>query len=166
MQELMAASVEQIRLLGTVLLAFLVGGTIGYERESANKPAGLRTHMLVCGAAALLVGLGRILMAEFHSEVGGGSIRTDPTRVIEAMITGVSFLGAGTIIRGRNHVAGLTTAASLLVTAAIGASIALGQFVLALGTTALALLTLRVVWKARKQTPPTEGSRPSPPAGR
>ena len=149
MNEILADGLAQLRLLGTVLLAFLVGGAIGYERESAHKPAGLRTHMLVGGAAALLVGVGRILMADYYAEVGGGTIRTDPTRVIEAMITGVSFLGAGTIIRGRNHVAGLTTAASLLVTAGVGACIALGQLLLALGTTGLALITLRHVARAR-----------------
>jgi putative Mg2+ transporter-C (MgtC) family protein len=151
MSDLIEGSLPQLRLLLHVVLAFLLGGTIGWEREAAEKPAGLRTHMLVCGAAALLVGLGEILTEEFRRDVFGDLVRTDPTRLLEAMITGVSFLGAGTIIRqrGGGGVAGLTTAASLLLTSAIGAAVALQQFVLAIGATVCTLVTLRFVWRAK-----------------
>jgi putative Mg2+ transporter-C (MgtC) family protein len=132
----------QIQILGYVILAMLLGGIIGAEREMADKPAGLRTHMLVAGSAALLVGLGDVLIT--HFSVDPELVRTDPIRIIEAVITGISFLGAGTIIRSNtgNHIEGLTTAASLLFVAALGICVALSQFILAIGATALAFLTV------------------------
>ena len=101
--------------------------------------------MLVAGAAALLVTLGDVVTSQFHLDLGGQVIQADPIRIMEAVITGVSFLGAGTIIRSRagGHVEGLTTAASLLFAAAVGICAALWQIVLALGITALVLVTLR-----------------------
>jgi putative Mg2+ transporter-C (MgtC) family protein len=123
----------------------LLGAALGLDREFARKPAGLRTHMLVAGAAALLVSLGKMLVQHFEVDAGQTTIRSDPLRIIEAVITGVSFLGAGTIVRhrGSDQVEGLTTAASLLFAAALGVTVALGQAVLALGITTLSLLTLR-----------------------
>ncbi|HXG68068.1 MAG TPA: MgtC/SapB family protein [Blastocatellia bacterium] len=133
----------QLQVIGEVALAMLLGGVIGIEREVANKPAGFRTHMLVAGAAALLVGLGDALLQRFGAGTDA-SIRSDPIRIVEAIITGISFLGAGTIFRrGKSeHVEGLTTAASILLSSAIGISVALRQMVLAVGATALALITL------------------------
>jgi putative Mg2+ transporter-C (MgtC) family protein len=134
----------QFEIIGEVALAMLLGGMIGFERESANKPAGFRTHMLVAGAAALLVGLGDSLLSRFN--VGTAvNLSSDPIRIVEAIITGISFLGAGTIFRRDKgqEVEGLTTAASLLLSSAIGISIALRQFFLAIGITILALLVLR-----------------------
>lgn len=128
----------------------LLGGVIGLEREIANRPAGFRTHMLVSGAAALLVGLGDALVTRF----GGGDalLRTDPIRIVEAIVTGVSFLGAGTIFRrGGEHVEGLTTAASLLLSAAIGIAVALRQWTLAIGVVVIALLVLRGVGALEKR---------------
>lgn len=132
-------------MLGEVALAMLLGGLIGVERELADKPAGFRTHMLVAGAAALLVGLSDALLHRFNVSSGDG-LRSDPIRIVEAIITGISFLGAGTIFRRtaeKEHVEGLTTAASILLSSAIGISVALRQFVLAIGVTLLALLVLR-----------------------
>jgi putative Mg2+ transporter-C (MgtC) family protein len=88
--------------------------------------------------------MGGVIVEHFHADLGAQLVRTDPTRIIEAVITGVSFLGAGTIIRqrGSNQVEGLTTAASLLFVAAIGVCTALSQVLLAVGLTVLALLTL------------------------
>lgn len=122
-----------------------LGGLIGFEREAADKPAGLRTHMLVAGSAALLTGLGRVLIPEMGLDES--LIRTDPIRMIEAVVTGVSFLGAGTIIRnrGENQVEGLTTAATLLLTSALGISIALQQIVLTIGVSVIVLVILRGV---------------------
>lgn len=134
----------QLEIIGEVALAMLLGGFIGTERERADKPAGFRTHMLVAGAAALLVGLGDALLHRFNLGTGG-NINSDPIRIVEAVITGVAFLGAGTIFRrseGRS-VEGLTTAASLLLSAAIGMSVALRQFILAVGITVLTLVVLR-----------------------
>lgn len=132
----------QLGMLAEVALAMLLGGIIGFERELADKPAGFRTHMLVAGAAALLVGLGDSLLIRFG---GNEFVRSDPIRIVEAIITGISFLGAGTIFRRSRgeQVEGLTTAASILLCAAIGISVALQRFTLAFGVTLLSLLVLR-----------------------
>ena len=134
----------QLEIIGEVALAMLLGGIIGMERERANKPAGFRTHMLVAGSAALLVGLADALLHRYGGGGADGPVRSDPIRVVEAIITGISFLGAGTIFRrGESRgVEGLTTAASLLLSGALGISVALRQFILAGGITALALLVL------------------------
>ena len=134
----------QLEIVGEVALAMLLGGVIGFEREVADKPAGFRTQMLVAGAACLLVGLADAMLLRFLGE-GKTSVTGDPIRIVEAIVAGVSFLGAGTIFRkdASEQVQGLTTAASILLCAAIGISIALRQFVLAIGATILALIVLR-----------------------
>lgn len=132
----------QVQILGSVFVAMILGGAIGFERENADKPAGLRTHMLVAGAATLLVSLGSALVATV--EINDAMIRSDPIRIIEAIITGISFLGAGTIMRrrGEDSIEGLTTAASLLFVAGIGIAVGVDQYVLAVGMTVLGLLVL------------------------
>jgi putative Mg2+ transporter-C (MgtC) family protein len=142
----------QVKILGSVALAMLLGAAIGLEREAKDKPAGLRTHMLVAGAAALLVALSDVAVKRFNVDLGTGLVRSDPIRIIEAVITGISFLGAGTILRhrGSEHVEGLTTAASLLFVAALGVCVALSQVLLAIGVTALVLVTLRGVGLLRR----------------
>ena len=134
----------QLQLIGLVALAMLLSGLIGLEREMADKPAGLRTHMLVGGVAALLVGLSNSIVDAFMAEQS--AVQVDPIRIVEAIVAGVSFLGAGTIIRGRaeGQTEGLTTAASLLFVAGIGVGVATQYFVLATGATLLALFVLRV----------------------
>ena len=134
----------QFEIIGEVALAMLLGGVIGFEREMADKPAGFRTHMLVAGAAALLVGLGDAMLRRFTMDTSVNA-SSDPIRIVEAIVTGISFLGAGTIFRRdrSEQVEGLTTAASILLCAAVGISVALRQFVLAAGVTLLALIVLR-----------------------
>ena len=134
----------QFEVIGEVALAMLLGGIIGFERELADKPAGFRTQMLVAGAAALLVGLGDAMILRFVSD-SKVQVTADPIRIVEAIVTGISFLGAGTIFRRdqSEQVQGLTTAASILLCAAVGISVALRQFVLAIGVTLLALVVLR-----------------------
>jgi putative Mg2+ transporter-C (MgtC) family protein len=136
--------IMQFEIIGEVALAMLLGGVIGFERELADKPAGFRTQMLVAGAAALLVGLGDAMLLRFLAE-GKTNVTGDPIRIVEAIVTGISFLGAGTIFRrdASEQVQGLTTAASILLCAAVGISVALRQFVLAIGVTLLALIVLR-----------------------
>ncbi len=138
---------NQVQILAYVALAMLLGAMIGLDREFAGKPAGLRTHMLVAGAATLLVTLSDLMVKEFSVDLSSQLVRADPIRIIEAVITGVSFLGAGTIIRSRSdrQVEGLTTAASILLAAALGICVALSQLMLAVGVTILALITLRGV---------------------
>jgi putative Mg2+ transporter-C (MgtC) family protein len=148
--------------LGYVAFAMFLGALIGLEREIAGKPAGLRTHMLVAGAAALFVALGDIVVQRFDAELGARVVRSDPIRIIEAVITGVSFLGAGTIIRHgpRQSVEGLTTAASMLFATAVGVAVALSHLLLAGGVTFLVLVILRALsplerW-LRRRAPPTD----------
>ena len=101
----------QLQLVGTMLVAMVLGGAIGYEREMKNRPAGFRTHMLVAGAAALLVGLVDLLAHRYSAEVYSDLVRIDPIRLIEAMVAAVGFLGAGTIVHQKGGVTGLTSAA-------------------------------------------------------
>jgi putative Mg2+ transporter-C (MgtC) family protein len=141
----------ELKILSYVVISMLLGAAVGLDRELADKPAGLRTHMLVAGSSALLVSLGKLIVPDFGlSDVALGS---DPLRIIGAIITGVSFLGAGTIIRsgGEDRVKGLTTAAALLFVASVGICVALSKPLLAIGVTVIALATLRgVVYLERK----------------
>ena len=129
------ADVEQVtRLLIRLLLAALLGGLLGYERESRGKAAGVRTHILVAMGAALFVLLPGL----------GGMAMADMSRVIQGLVTGVGFLGAGAIIKLRSEqdVQGLTTAAGIWMTAAIGVACGLGRESTALISTVLALVVL------------------------
>jgi putative Mg2+ transporter-C (MgtC) family protein len=137
----------QYLVLAHIALAMVLGGIVGFERELADKPAGLRTHMIVAGASALFVDLSQILVV--HYADAGPLISADPIRIVEAIITGVSFLGAGTILRDRTdgRIEGLTTAASLLFVAALGACVALSQFILAAGATIFVVAILGLVKK-------------------
>lgn len=142
---------DQLRALPGVLYAMVLGGAIGYERELRNRPAGFRTHMLVAGTAALLLGLSRMVLED--GQYGGAGLQIDPLRLVEAVIAGVSFIGAGTIFasRGGESVQGITTAASLLAVAAIGITVGFRYHVLALAITVLTLLVLTALsWVERR----------------
>lgn len=142
----------QLHALGLVGLAALLGMLVGLEREIARKPAGLRTHAFVGGAAALLMVLGRFVIDAYQAPETSGTIRSDPIRVIQAIVIGISFLGAGTIIRVRGErVEGLTTAASVLFTAGIGIAVAVEQFVLAAGCTLGGVLVLWLIAKVEQR---------------
>jgi len=137
----------EVQLLGQVLLAMLLGAFIGLERELSEKPAGLRTHMLVAGASALIVNLAKISLNQFQNIVNIQSLQFDPIRIFVAVVTGISFLGAGTIIRqgSGQRVEGLTTAASLLFSSVIGMGVAFSQYFLAVSLTIIAFVTLWVI---------------------
>lgn len=137
----------QVQAFIEVLIAVILGGVVGLEREFANKPAGLRTHMLVAGASALFVVLGDIIVLHFESSIPGNASMADPVRIIQAIVVGISFLGAGTIIRldREERVEGLTTAASILFMSAIGITVALDLIYLAIGVTLLVLIINRAL---------------------
>ena len=139
----------QLEAVASIVIAAVLGGIVGMEREMANRPAGLRTHAILAAAACLLVRLGNGLVDSFAADTMPSALQADPIRVIEAIVTGVAFLGAGTIFRDPRGgaVEGLTTAASLLLVSAIGISVALKQLVLAGAVTILTLILLRVVRK-------------------
>ena len=143
---------RQLEVAAQVIIAGVLGGFIGLERELANRPAGVRTHAILGAAAALLVGTADLLVEHFMSGTPDDLLRVDPIRVVEAVVTGVAFLGAGTIFRHRGRdddsVEGLTTAASLLLVAAIGVAVAIRQLLLALLVTVVSLVLLRIVGRA------------------
>ncbi len=118
-------------------LSVLLGGLIGWERESAEKPAGLRTLTLVCVGATIftLMGLGLVYSP---AAVDG---EWDPLRIVHAIIQGVGFLGAGTVMHRGNTVEGLTTAAALWVVSAVGTAVGLGMYTIA----SLGAVTILVV---------------------
>jgi putative Mg2+ transporter-C (MgtC) family protein len=123
-------------------LAALLGAVIGLERELRDREAGLRTHLLVAMGSALFT----ILSAYGFRDVLNGSnpllVRTDPTRIAAQIVTGIGFLGAGAIIRQGFSIRGLTTAATLWLTAAIGMAAGAGSYVAAAVTTGIALFSL------------------------
>ncbi|WOB09772.1 MgtC/SapB family protein [Piscinibacter gummiphilus] len=135
-----AVDAEQItRILLRLLLAAVLGGVLGYERESQGKAAGIRTHMLVAMGAALFV---------LVPQQGGMEI-DDMSRVIQGVVAGIGFLGAGAIIKNKSeeNVLGLTTAAGVWMTAAIGIACGLGREMTAVLSTLLALGVLSLVPK-------------------
>lgn len=130
-----------------VAISIFLGGLIGLEREWASKPAGFRTHMLIAGASTLFVILGDIMIHQFAETAVPDTVRTDPVRIMEAIITGISFLGAGTIIFKDqiNTVEGLTTAASILFVSGIGIAVALDLFMLSFILTIMVITILLVL---------------------
>lgn len=142
----------QLLVLRDAAIAMLLGGVIGFERELKNRPAGFRTHMLVAGAAALLVGLGQLVISD-HRLGDEGRLTMDPLRLVEAVVAGVSFIGAGTIFarRGSQVVTGITTAATILMVAVVGVMCGFRYHLLAGLATALTLLILTVIaWVERR----------------
>ncbi len=140
-------------------LALAFGGIVGWDRESEGHAAGLRTHMLVAlGAAGLTLMAMEMLETVRESPA---ELRVDPLRLIEAVIGGVGFLGAGAIIQSRGEIRGLTTAAGLWVVAAVGIAAGAGFYVLAGLMTVLAVVILTVLQrlkgraKAENHAPPS-----------
>ena len=125
--------VFRLELILQLSLATLLGGAIGVERELGGKPAGLRTNILICIGSALYTKLS-LTMASANS---------DPTRIAAQIVTGVGFIGAGTILHARGAVVGLTSAATIWVVSAIGVALGAGFYLEACGTTLLVLLVLQ-----------------------
>ncbi len=124
-------------------LALLLGMVIGLDRELHRKPAGLRSHMLVSLASASFA----LIAMEIVDSVSDWDdhVRIDPTRVLEAVVTGIAFLGAGAIIRNKGEVEGITTGASLWLTGALGVACGVGQLYLAGMTAVLGVIVLVVI---------------------
>lgn len=130
-----------------LLVAVLVGGLIGWDRQRRDKPAGLRTHMLVALGSACFSLLGFEVGAHLSPRTGDGF---DPTRVLQGVVGGIGFLGAGVIIQNRGQVLGITTAASLWVVGALGAAAGVGAYVLAVVTALLAFVILAVLGRLER----------------
>ncbi|MGN7360558.1 MgtC/SapB family protein [Paenibacillus sp. SAF-054] len=140
--------IDNTHILLRLLLSVLLGGLVGLERERSNHAAGLRTHILVCMGSTLIIMLSIYGFSEFVHEV---NIRIDPARLASAVITGVGFLGAGTILFTGKSITGLTTAASVWVIAAVGLSIGAGFYFASIAATLLILLTLVVFNKLEQR---------------
>ncbi|WP_322867965.1 MgtC/SapB family protein [Aquicoccus sp. G2-2] len=132
------------RTLATVIFC----GLIGLERETAQRPAGLRTHMLI-GLAACIYCLLTLALLARGAELGN-AVSMDPLRIIEAVTSGVAFLAAGLIVFSQGKVRGLTTGASMWVAAAIGVACGLGEWIIAGITVVLALIIIALVRKLEK----------------
>ncbi len=115
-----------------LLVAFVLGGVIGLERERRDRPAGLRTHILVTVGAALVMMLSRLIAGEDF----------DPGRIAAGVVTGIGFLGAGTIIRYGADVHGLTTAATIWAASVVGLTVGIGSYSAAVVATAIIFVTL------------------------
>ena len=124
------------QLIIRLLIATILGGLIGLEREYRHKEAGLRTNMLVALGSALAM-------------VISTSFEVDPARIASGIITGIGFLGGGIIIQSRGEVHGITTAATIWVVATVGMAAGLGYITAALATTAIALVVLYILGNAK-----------------
>ena len=131
--------ISDFELIGRIILAFILGGVIGFERERVDKPAGLRTHILVS------IGSAQFTILSFYAFPG-----SDPSRVAAYVVAGIGFIGAGTIIQARDRVIGVTTAASLWVAAAVGMATGIGFYLLAIVVAILAYMTLKLRWLEAK----------------
>jgi len=129
----------RLELMLQVGLGTLLGGAIGLERELGGKPAGLRTNILICIGSVLYTHLS---IAMLSAIAGGGGTGTDPTRVAGQIVTGVGFIGAGTILHARGAVVGLTSAATIWVVAAIGVALGSGYYLEGIATTLVVLVVL------------------------
>ena len=131
------AAAFRLDLVSKLILAVLMGGAIGLERQMAGKASGLRTNILICLGSALIMDLSMNLGMSF------GEIRVgDPGRIAAQVVTGIGFIGAGTIMQSRGAITGLTSAATIWMVAAIGLTVGAGFYVEALGATALVMIVL------------------------
>ena len=149
MGEMLRRMVEIFRLdlMLQLGLATLLGGAIGLERELGGKPAGLRTNILICIGSVLYTHLSLAMMSGSTGAIPPG---TDTTRVAAQIVTGVGFIGAGTILHARGAVVGLTSAATIWVVAAIGIALGSRYYLEATGTTLAVLIVLAGLGRAEK----------------
>lgn len=139
-----ATIIKPLDALLRMLAAIIFGAIVGFDRELRNKPAGLRTHILISLAAALFT----LITFELHGEIqqqSGGPLPADPIRIIEAVTAGVAFLAAGAIIQSRGSVRGLTTGANMWLAGALGVASGAGYYVLATIGAVFALIVLTVL---------------------
>jgi putative Mg2+ transporter-C (MgtC) family protein len=152
---------QQADMLLRLIAAAVMGALIGWERGRADKPADSRTMMLVSVGAAGFVLLGMRVVVDVPTGVG---IQTDPTRVLSYIVSGVGFLGAGSILHSKKTVRGLTTASSIWCTAAVGAACGLGELTVAFFIFAIVFVTLWTPWVYYELRGIPPSRRPNPEA--
>ena len=138
--------IDLAEIIPRILSAAVCGGVLGWERETQNKPAGLRTNMLVAIGAATATLAALDLFAEITSN-GERSMPADPIRIVSGVIGGLGFLGAGAIIQSRGHVQGMTTAAAIWVVGGIGVACGIGNYKLAFTAVIVTFLVLFALGK-------------------
>lgn len=159
----MDGSIDLWEITVRLSLAAVGGAMLGWERESRNKPAGLRTHMMASLGSALFM----VVAVDFTNEYRGGEgdAGLDPLRVMQGVVGGIGFLGAGAIIQSRKGVRGLTTATSIWLSSAIGVTCGMGYYAVAAVAVGLGLAILLVVGSVEPRLFPAKkggkGSRPS-----
>ncbi len=131
-----------LEILGKLALATLLGGAIGFERESHGQAAGLRTNIMVCLGACLLMMLSLFMENIFQSHGVRSVVRLDPARIASYAVASMGFMGAGAIIKGKGSVRGLTTAAGLWMVTGSGLAVGAGFYMPAILTTVISLLIL------------------------
>ena len=129
---------EQIIMVFRLLAATILGGIVGYEREMHNRWAGFRTHILVCVGSCLIM-----MTSVYLSTSYAGPSNADPGRLAAQVVSGIGFLGAGTILHSSSHIRGLTTAANLWMIAGVGLAVGCGLYLPAIVTTVMAFVVLR-----------------------
>ena len=141
------------QLLLRVLFAGLLSGLLGWERQTAGKPAGFRTLLLVGMSACLFVVAGEAAVLTFPATQA--TLRVEPFQLVQALAVGIGFLGAGIVFLSKDgtHVVNVTTAATIWATAAIGLTAGFGRYLLAAGTTMLLLITLRILRRFDRSHP-------------
>jgi len=149
---------ELTTILERLLAALLAGGLIGFERSYNGRPAGLRTHSLVCMASSLLMLL-TVYQWELLASAPMDTVRVDPTRMAQGVMTGIGFLGAGVIMKEKFTIRGLTTAASIWITASIGILLGMGFYQAGVVATLLTLIVLSFFGWVEKRMPSREYSR-------
>jgi len=145
---------EDLVIIGRVAGALVIGALIGFERTFHGRPAGFRTHSLVCIASAILM-IVTVYQSQWMTFVEHDAIRTDPTRMAQGIMTGIGFLGAGVIFKEGLTVRGLTTAASIWITAAIGILVGIGFWFAAI-VGAVAALTVLALFRYIESRLPSE----------
>lgn len=143
----------QVAIVGRLLLAALLGGLIGLEREIHGRPAGFRTHLLVSVGACLMMVVSEFFVIKYDTLDSTHVVRLDPARIAAQIVTGIGFLGAGAIIKESHTVRGLTTAACLWVAAGLGMAVGAGVYLPALSVTVIALISLLFLKKIERRLP-------------
>jgi putative Mg2+ transporter-C (MgtC) family protein len=136
-----------VEILVKLLLAVGLGGAVGFEREFSQKPAGLRTNILICLGSTMMMALSKLMLA------GAGAGTGDAVRIAAGVLMGMGFIGGGAIIQARGHIHGLTTASVIWVVAGLGLVVGAGYYLIALVFTAVVILTLVLFRKVETVLP-------------
>ena len=141
-------------ILFRLFLAAVLGAVVGLEREVHGRPAGIRTYLLLCMGSALIMVVSEFLFVKYEAKGLADILRADPGRIAAQAITGIGFLGAGVILRYKDSIRGLTTAAAIWVACAVGLAIGAGFYLFGGAVTGLTLVSLVGLMTRRNERKP------------